>query len=192
MKSADYKTLSDESLFELYREGETAAFDLYYERVSPRIFGFIKRRVESKALAEEIFQEVWMKIHRARDQYDSKFPLNPWIFTVVRSVLFDGLRSMSRKKELFLEVKELGQKIDEKSMETSIQAGVEENAKVFFEALQNEMSEELTLEQKKLIDLRYLSDWSFDEIARSLGLSEENVRQKISRSLRKLRRRLAV
>ena len=175
-----YRNLGDEALFDLYCKGEVAAFDVYYERVSPKIWGYIKKRIQSDSLAEDIYQDTWSKIHRSREQYDQKFPINPWVFTIVRTVLYDGLRSIQRNKEVLPEEATMNQIIDQASIEKdSWQVSPDLDLKLAG----------LTPEQKNMIELRYLKDWSFDEIAISLDLNEDNVRQKISRIIKKIRRR---
>lgn len=180
--TVNYSKLSDGALFDLYCKGDLAAFDCYYEKMSPKIWGFVKKRIQSTAHAEDIYQEVWLKIHRSREQYDPKYPVNPWVFTIVRSVLYDGLRVVQRNKEHLVEEEVMDQKIAQASMENDKKS----SAPDWDHGLGN-----LTAEQKNMIELRYLKDWSFGEIAKSLGLSEDNTRQKISRIVKKLRGRFA-
>ncbi len=179
--ASQYENLENEALFELYRKGDLAAFDHFYERMSPKIWGFIKKKIESTAHAEDIYQEVWSKVHRSKEQYDSKFPLNPWVFTIARSVLFDQLRHVQRNREALLDEENMDQKISEASLKA-------EASELTFDWESKLAS--LTPEQREIIQLRYLKDWSFAEIAKSLGLNEDNVRQKISRIVKRIRGRL--
>ena len=47
--------------------------------------------------------------------------------------------------------------------------------------------DDLNLQQKQVLELRYLKDWSFEQIAQNLNTSESNIRQIVSRSLKKLK-----
>lgn len=181
--TVDYSVLTNEALFDLYCKGDLAAFDGYYARVSPKMWGFIKRRVPTVAQAEDIYQEVWIKVHRSRDQYDPKYPINPWVFTIARSVLYDGLRLVQRTKEQSVEDSVLEQKLNQASVDSAGETTTMPDW--------DQQFVDLSPDQKNMIELRYLKEWSFDEIAKSLGLNEDNVRQKISRIVRKLRRRVA-
>ena len=178
-----YSNLNDEALFELYRQGELGAFDLYYERTSPKIWGYIRKHTNSNALAEDIYQEAWAKVHRSREQYDSKYPINPWVFTIVRSVLYDAFRSLKRKdsNEILLEPESMNHAVEQASVHTDIRQPTQD--------LEHLLGQ-LAPGQKELLELRYLKEWSFEEIAKSLVLNEVNIRQKISRILKQTRRRL--
>ena len=183
--------LDENQLFALYAEGHVQAFDLFYKKMSSKIWSFIKRRIVSTAKAEDIYQEVWSKIHRSREQYDAKFPVMPWIFTIARSVLYDNLRSVERNPETLIGDEALGRAVDHSSMvhDQEVKADQKQNEKLD-ESLKDRLLV-LTEDQKQLVDLRYQQDLGFDEIADQLGLSEANVRQKISRLFKVLRRRIS-
>ena len=56
---------SDEELIERIRENDHAAFDLLYERYFPRVLGFVRRRIDNPADAEETVQDVFLNVFTA-------------------------------------------------------------------------------------------------------------------------------
>jgi len=182
--------LNDDQLFALYVQGDLLAFDLFYKKMSPKIWGFIKRRIVSVAIAEDVYQEVWSKIHRSREQYDAKHPVMPWVFTIARSVLYDSFRAVERNHENLVGDKVMSRAIDQSSMaQAQMNVSQDQSDQKRNDKIAKSLSA-LTADQKQLVDLRYRQELGFDEIAVSLGLSEANVRQKISRLFKVLRRRM--
>lgn len=90
---------TDEELVRQIRRGETAAFDDLYRRYHARLFGYILRLVGERALAEDLFQEVFLTVLR-----DDAMELRPgrfgsWLFTVARNRALSALRGSQRRAE---------------------------------------------------------------------------------------------
>lgn len=163
---------TDEELMALYQEGSEEAFKELYSRHSAKVYGYLRARSKSDEEATDLFQEVFIKVHRSRKLYSPSLTVLPWIFSVTHSVLIDGKRSHKRKNEVF--------DYDFDQLRT---AEVAEN-KV------NEISpviEQLQDKQGAAIKMRYLEEKTFEEIAESLKTSPLNVRQMISRGVKNLR-----
>ena len=87
---------TDEELMVLYQNGSEAAFQILYDRHSSKIFGFISSRISNKETANEIFQDVFIKIHKSKQLYNKSLPLLPWIFTITRNAVFDYAKRGSK------------------------------------------------------------------------------------------------
>ena len=74
------------------------AFDRLYARHKGTVFRFVSRSVASKADAEEIFQEVWMKAIEARARYEPRAKFTTWIYAIAHNRLVD----LWRKKGIAL------------------------------------------------------------------------------------------
>ncbi len=61
--------LPDEELMQAYAEGDMDAFELLYARHKGRLFGYLVGQLKDHAEAEEVFQTVFVKLHRARARY---------------------------------------------------------------------------------------------------------------------------
>ena len=90
--------LSDEELMSRYKFGEYPAFEELYRRHSGRVYGFILKRVKSRERAEELFQESFLRLHRNRSRYNDSLPFLPWLFTIARSAMIDGVRVDARSQ----------------------------------------------------------------------------------------------
>jgi RNA polymerase sigma-70 factor (ECF subfamily) len=165
-------------LFVKYTKSDSEAFSRLYDLSSPKVWGFIVKRVPNRALAEEIFQEAWAKIHRTKESYDPKFPALPWIFTVTRSVWIDALRRQRNRPET---------PVESETLEREAAQGGASVTSLGEAPTWDEIAPMLPAQERELLEDRYLKEWSFEEIGKKLNLSEAGVRQRISRILRKIR-----
>lgn len=166
--------LSDEVLMTLYQAGEYEAFEILYRRHSGRVFEFLRKKSDPQT-AGELLQETFLKIHRSRARYSSQYPFLPWLFTVARNVHLDSLRRAENKIT---------------SRSTSDEGVDFGAASAMPAAVGLDMAlalESLPENQRRAIELRYLSDWSFEQIAAEMKTSPLNARQLISRGVKRLR-----
>lgn len=159
---------TDEELMVAYQLGEAEAFEILYARHSARVLGFLKKRIGNDALARDVFQATFLKLHRNRAKYDPIFPFVPWLFTVCRSELLDSFKIAHRKHEVFVE------EMPEPNVTEEI-SGPEISLSA------------LPTVQRKAIELRFQDNFSFEEIAMRLETSPLNARQLVSRGIRALR-----
>jgi RNA polymerase sigma-70 factor (ECF subfamily) len=171
----DKNNQSDEELMVLYQNGDSLAFERLYERHSGRVFQYLKTKVAHGGHAQDLLQEVFMKVHRSRAKYISEYPFLPWIFTIARNTAVDFLKSSQRREST---------KITLESFELS-------NTPTFSaETTEQDLAHALGIlptEQKRAIELRYLNDWSFEKIAEEMKTTPVNSRQIISRGIKKIR-----
>ncbi len=88
----------DEELMLAYGEGDAGAFDALYARHRAPLFRFVLRGIRSRALAEELYQEIWMRVIEARGRYSPKARFTTWLYTIAHNRLIDHWR----RKELAL------------------------------------------------------------------------------------------
>jgi len=84
--------LSDEALMVRLMEGEAAAFDLLYQRYAPRIRTFVYRFIGNRESAEDVTQEIFLKVYRNPRAFDPRKRFLTWIFAVARNASIDHLR----------------------------------------------------------------------------------------------------
>ena len=75
-----------------FAQGDAGAFDRLYARHKGTVFRFIARSLPSKADAEEIFQDVWMKAIEARARYEPRAKFTTWIYAIAHNRLVDVWR----------------------------------------------------------------------------------------------------
>lgn len=165
--------MSDEELMALYQAGEIKAFEALYSRHSGRVYQFLKTKCAPES-ARELLQEVFFKVHRSRAQYSPQYPFLPWLFTITRNAVIDLARLNETKV----------------SKSSTADAGKLDLVSISDEAWTPDLSQALqTLpaQQRRAIELRYLSEWTFEQIAKDMKTTPINVRQVISRGIKKLR-----
>lgn len=171
--SKDWSPQTDEELMVAYQTGFEEAFHILYKRHSSKVYGFLTAKLRDRSLADDAFQATFMKLHQSREKYDSALPFAPWLFTVCRSAMLDTLRV--RQKSTRLE--DLNPvALENAAMESPVETPALPDLKM------------LPASQRQALELRYIHDLSFDEIAARLETSSENSRQLVSRAVKKLRK----
>src|SRR5690606_34300369 len=74
--------LSDEQLFLRYTDGDEEGFRVLMERYEPRIQGFLRKRLNDEERVEDLTQDTFLRIHRARESYDPSRKFSTWIHTI--------------------------------------------------------------------------------------------------------------
>lgn len=163
---------SDEDLMREYQAGSEVAFGQLYEKYSGMVYGFIKKRMRESE-AEDLYQKVWRQLHEKRSLYKDQ-PFTPWFFVLIRNLLIDEYRSLGRRNN-----KEFQDQLLEKIYSQDPHS--------------NDLDEilaSLPPETRNLVQKYYLDGASYEELERETGLSQSNLRQRLSRTLRGLRNKL--
>lgn len=91
--------LPDEELFERYQGGDESAFSLIVERYEPLIKGFLYKRLKDEERVQDLTQDTFLRVHRARERYDSARKFSTWIYTIASNLLKNEYRNRSRRRE---------------------------------------------------------------------------------------------
>jgi RNA polymerase sigma-70 factor, ECF subfamily len=82
----------DEQLMLAYRGGDARAFDTLYARHRARLFRFVLRSIKLRAAAEELYQEIWMRVIEARATYKPTARFTTWLYTIAHNRIVDHWR----------------------------------------------------------------------------------------------------
>jgi RNA polymerase sigma factor (sigma-70 family) len=82
----------DEQLMLAYREGDAGAFEQLYKRHKGALYRFVARSIRDRAVAEELYQEIWMRVIEARGRYEVQAKFTTWLYTVAHNRLVDHWR----------------------------------------------------------------------------------------------------
>jgi len=88
---------TDEQLMLAYGAGSAAAFEVLYGRWRRQIYRFLIRQCASAGTADELYQDVWLRVVNARRQYTVAAKFSTWLFRIARNRLIDHWRSEGRK-----------------------------------------------------------------------------------------------
>lgn len=183
MTQTPRSTATDVELMKAYQGGDADAFELLYQRHSGRVYGFLRKRLQKKEEVDEVFQQIFIKFHSSRHQYDPTYSLTQWIFVMAKTVLLDHWRKVNRQLDQPAE-----QSVEEDPRAVTLSSSYEGNeAQGGGRQDQVPGFEGLSLEQKEVIQLRVQEELDYEEIAKRIGKSQTSVRQILSRALRKLR-----
>jgi RNA polymerase sigma-70 factor, ECF subfamily len=84
---------SDEALMLAWKSGDAAAFDRLYDRHRGGVFRYLLRHCSDRAIAEELHQDVWLKLVAARSSFDAAARFTTWLYTVARNRMIDHWRA---------------------------------------------------------------------------------------------------
>jgi RNA polymerase sigma-70 factor (ECF subfamily) len=90
----------DELLMARYAAGDAEAFECLFARYEPRVLAFFLKRTGSREDAEDLYQELFLRIHRARWSYDAARPFSPWLFRIAHRLAVDDARRAFRRREV--------------------------------------------------------------------------------------------
>lgn len=178
---------------ELVREslqGKEKAFGELVDRYRARIFSFILRMVKNHEEANDVAQEVFVKLYRSLDTYDPSRNFSSWLFKIAQNMAIDHLRKQRT------DIVSLDEPMETETSEYRIQVASsnlspdrELEGLEVGEALEVAI-EELEPSYRSAILLRHVEGRSYDEIADILELPLGTVKTYIFRARRMLRERL--
>jgi RNA polymerase sigma-70 factor, ECF subfamily len=85
------------------RDGDGAAFVELADRYGPRVFGYFCRQMRNRAEAEDLTQEVLLRLYRSRGRYQPRARFATWVFHITQNVVRNALRSRRRRPVVQLE-----------------------------------------------------------------------------------------
>jgi RNA polymerase sigma-70 factor (ECF subfamily) len=82
----------DEELMRAYGQGDAGAFETLYKRHRGPVYRFVLRAIKNRSSAEELFQEVWIRVIEARSRYTPQARFTTWLYTIAHNLLVDHWR----------------------------------------------------------------------------------------------------
>ncbi len=82
-----------------WRDGEEAAFEALYARHRARLFRYLLHQCGKREQADEMFQEIWMSVMRARGGYEVSAKFTTWLYRIAHNRVIDGFRARGRLAE---------------------------------------------------------------------------------------------
>ena len=173
--SASSGPRSDERLMALYADGDADAFDELFRRYERRVYAFFLKRARCPHRARDLYQDLFLRLHRARDRYDLARPFAPWLFQIAHRLWVDDQRRAYRTREVPIEHGDL---VAAPSDPAGTLVEHEDILRAF-----NGMSDE---ERFVLVSAK-VEGIAYRELALGLGKSADAVKQMASRALRRVR-----
>lgn len=168
---------TDEALMRAYVAGDREAYGLLFRRYSPILLALMRRGVSNPKEAEDLVQETFLQLHRARFDFRPDAKLRPWLMTIALNLKRADLRRRGRRKEGPLE--------PDGQLEPSVNPRLLETL-----AAQDAIHKALPRlpdGQREVIELHWLIGLSFPEIAEQIGASLSAVKVRAHRGYHALR-----
>jgi RNA polymerase sigma-70 factor, ECF subfamily len=183
--------MTDEELMAAYQKGDVDAFAELATRHEKRLWNFLRRFVKDKATAEDLLQEVFLRVVKSAADWQPSAKFSTWLFTIARNLCTDQARRAEFRQAESLDQPKSGESDsglrridrvadDSGNAETEV-AGRE------IAVLVDRAVGELPVEQREVFLMREVMDMSFAEIAAQVGASEPTVKSRMRYALQRLR-----
>jgi RNA polymerase sigma-70 factor (ECF subfamily) len=177
----------DEQLVQQYLSGDEKSLEILIQKYLKPIYNFVYRYVGDMANAEDLTQEVFVKVWKNIKKFDRKRNFKTWIFCIAKNTAFDYLR---KKKSIPLSnfENDQGDNVLADSLADVAPLPSELFDKADISQKINTALNKLSLNYRAVILLRYKEDFKFIEIAEILDESIDTVKSRYRRGLRELRK----
>ncbi len=162
-----------------YQAGSMEDFTSLYQALEKPLLRYLMTFVRNAAVAEDLLQETFLQVHRARHTYIPPRPVKPWVYAVTRHVALMYLRSQRRRKE---------STPSDELPEIPLPPEMDELAD---RATVERLLRRLPPEAREVVSLHHLLGLSFKEVGQVMGISPGAAKVRAHRALKSLREDLA-
>lgn len=162
--------LTDEQLVRAYVDGNNAAFDTLLRRHQSKLFSYILRIVKNRDIADDIFQETFVKIIMTLKQgrYAESGKFGAWLTRIAHNLIIDHFRQEKSENSISTDDEEVNllnrrDLCDENIEDLMVNDQIRTDVRRIIEALPEA--------QREVLMMRYYSNMSFKEIADATGVS---------------------
>jgi RNA polymerase sigma-70 factor (ECF subfamily) len=173
MEIDDYIVASDATLVDLASAGDQQAFEYLFTRYRDALMRLFEQRLEEKTMASDLLQETFIKVYLHINDYSKSYTFGQWIYSIARNTLIDHLRRKSG--DVLLDERFRAPLATTPSPEESVI--INQTRAHFYNAL-----EELSPEYRQVIEMRFLEEYSYEEIAEKLGRPLNTIKTQIRRA----------
>ena len=168
---------------EKLKSGDMVAFDIIYRKYSPKLFGFIFNIIKVELDAEEIMQEVFMKIWETRDKIETYASFDSFLFTIAYNKSISLIRKKITEQKYVDFLKTLP--------ELSEPAAIDDLQFLELNEQINSLIQKLPPRQKEVFLLSREKELTYKEIAAQLNISKNTVENHMVKAIRYLRRNIS-
>jgi RNA polymerase sigma-70 factor (ECF subfamily) len=166
------------ALMSAYQAGDLAAFEALHDALAPALRGWLRSRVRTVQEADDLLQDTFLQLHRARHTYDARYPVEPWAFAIARHVWLMHRRTLSRRPHATDSVDD-------------VHLPVRADAEAYAErAHVRQALADVAESRRRPMIWHHVFGFSFREIAERLGIRESAAKLRSSRGMADLRDRL--
>lgn len=178
--------LSDEALCGAIARGRSDALRTLMERYRDRMYALLLRSTRNRADADDLFQELWIRVVRASGEFDTTQRFSTWIYRIAVNLTRDAARR--RQASHFAEPTldgEVPDGADERPLPDALASGSQEAA-----ALHRAIAT-LPAGQREVLVLRYIEGLAEADVAAAAGIPAGTVKSRLHHAVKSLRAKLA-
>jgi RNA polymerase sigma-70 factor (ECF subfamily) len=176
------------------RNDSASAFSELMLRYQNRVLTILENLVGNRDLAEDLTQDVFLRVFRARKTYQPGSKFSTWLFTIANNVASNAKRTKSRRREVVLEGSESGplgaRPLDQLAMAASGQMPTRQLDKAEMREIVRLALAELNERQRMAVLLNKFEGMSYADIAETMDLSQQAIKSLLSRARVNLRETL--
>jgi RNA polymerase sigma-70 factor (ECF subfamily) len=179
-----------------YQGGDRAAFTLLVKRHKTAVYNFVLRQVRSPAVAEDLAQDVFVRVVQAAAEFRHSARFSTWIYTIARNLCIDQLRKSQLRRHPSLDQpgagEEDGPTLGERTADPHPAHAVDRAAigGELGRRIQHAV-EELPEDQREVFLLREVGNVPFKDIAAMIGVPENTVKSRMRYALERLQKALS-
>ena len=170
--------MTDESIMEAVKNGDLQQAALLFDRYHKRIYNFLARMAMDRMLAEDLTQNVFLRIIRYRSSYREGLKFQSWIYQVARNVFSDHYQANKNRFSNFVDV----EKVEDHMADQNEIEEMDEKEKLLHRSLAK-----LSEEQRELLVLTRFQHMKYEEVAAIMDTTVANIKVKVHRAILKLR-----
>lgn len=170
--------MTDEMIMEAVKNGDLQQASLLFDRYNKRIFNFLARMAMDRSLAEDLTQNVFLRIIKYRTSYREGMKFQSWIYQVARNIFSDHYQAHKNKFSGFVDV----EKVSDTMMDHHETDDQDEKEQL----LQRSMAM-LSEDQRELLVLTRFQHMKYEEVAVIMDTTVANIKVKVHRAIAKLR-----
>jgi len=173
------------------RDDSATAFEELVTRYQGRLLTVLRHLVGSPEQAEDLAQEVFLRVYRARKTYTPGAKFSTWLYTIANHVAANALRTQSRRHEVTLQGRDSGpmgaRPLDRILKASSSQMPARQLDKMEMREIVRMSLDALNERQRLAILLSKFEGMSYGEIAEAMELSPQAIKSLLSRARENLR-----
>jgi RNA polymerase sigma-70 factor (ECF subfamily) len=186
--------LSDERLMARFQQGDMHAFELLLERHRRPVYRFIRRQVGHPSTAEDLLQDVFLRLVHRADSFESRSKFTTWLYTIARNLCIDHLRKQVHRRTVSLDQPQRpGEEGDMTllgKLPGDAPAPDREAHNRRLQACILRAVDELAPEQREVFVMREDAGLQFEEIARIVEAPVNTIKSRMRYALQNLRAKL--
>jgi len=181
---ADLRALEDTGLVNAYLDGETRSFDVLVERYQTRLLNFVYRIVGDRERAEDLVQEVFVRVYRHLGRFDRSKKFSTWIYTIASNLAKNELRNRSRNPLVLFTSMTKGWEDEERPLEFEDPSSRPDDLfrKRHVRELVESSVAQLPTHHREVFMLREIEGRSYEEIAEITHCNLGTVKSRLNRA----------